>query len=132
MERREMYGGFEFKNQGFKFYKPPSAEAAKLNKLLYNARLSPSLVEKIVTDLDQVAKDYGLTPEERRIAQNLVDVGSTQGKVSDYVPPFVEFGVHPLMALMGIHATYPAAKRVAQEKVAAEDHCSINGQYENN
>src|SRR5207247_4664826 len=101
MERRVMYGGFEFNNQGYKFYKPPSAEAARLNKLLYDARLSPTLVEKIVTDLDQVAKDYGLTPRERKIAQNLVDVGTKEGKGSDYVPPFVEFGVHPLMALMG-------------------------------
>jgi hypothetical protein len=116
MERREIYGGFEFKNEGFKFYKPPRAEAAKLNKLLYDARLSPSLVEKIVTDLDRVAEDYALTPEERKIAQNLVDVGATEGKVSDYVPPFVEFGVHPLMALMGIHATYPAAKKAALER----------------
>ena len=120
MERRVMYGGFEFNNQGYKFYKPPSAEAARLNKLLYDARLSPSLVERIVTNLDQVAKDYGLTPRERKIAQNLVDVGKTEGKVSDYVPPFVDFGVHPLMALMGIHATYPAAKKAAQEREALE------------
>jgi 2,3-dihydroxyphenylpropionate 1,2-dioxygenase len=120
MDRRVMYGGFEFTNQGYKFYKPPSAEAVRLNKLLYDARLSPSLVERIVTDLDQVAKDYGLSPKERKIAQNLVDVGKTEGKVSDYVPPFVEFGVHPLMALMGIHATYPAAKKAAQEREALE------------
>src|SRR5499427_1356717 len=116
VETREIYGGFKFKNQGFKFYKPPRAEAAKLNKLLYDARLSPSLVERIVTNLDQVAEDYGLTAEEQKIAQNLVDVGATEGKVSDYVPPFVEFGVHPLMALMGIHATYPVAKKAAQER----------------
>ena len=120
MERREMYGGFKFKNQGFEFYKHPPAEASKLNKLLYDARLSPSLVQRIVTNLDQVAKDYSLNPEERKLAQNLVDVGSTTGKVSDYVPPFVAFGVHPLMALMGIHATYPAAKKAAQEKVVAK------------
>jgi len=119
MDQREMYGGFEFKNEGFKFYKPPKAQALRLNKLLYDARLSPSLVERIVTDLDQVARDYGLTPEERSVAQNLVDVGTTEGKVSDYVPPFVDFGVHPLMALMGIHARYPAAKKAALERNAA-------------
>ena len=44
-------------------------------------------------------------------AQNLVDVGKATGKVSDYVPPFVEFGVHPLMALMGVHATYRQRKK---------------------
>ncbi len=113
-EKREMYGGFKFKDKGFEFYKHPPAKASKLNKLLYDARLSPSLVQRIVTDLDQVAKDYKLNAEERKLAQNLVDVGKTTGKVSDYVPPFVEFGVHPLMALMGIHATYPAAKKAAK------------------
>jgi hypothetical protein len=39
--------------------------------------------------------------------------------VSDFVPRFVDFGVHPLLALMAIHATYPAAKKMAQEKVGA-------------
>ena len=119
VERRDLHGGFTFKNQGFEFYKHPPAKAAKLNKLLYDVRLSPSLVQRIVANFDQVAKDYGLTPEERTLAQNLVDVGSTKGKVSDYVPPFVEFGVHPLAALMGIHATYPTAKKAAQDKLAA-------------
>ena len=119
-ERRVMYGGFEFRNQGYTFYKPPKAEAVKLNKLLYDARLSPSLVERIVTNLDRVALDYGLTTEERKIAQNLVDVGRGDGKISDYVPPFVEFGVHPLVALMGVHAVYPAARKAVQETSIAK------------
>jgi 2,3-dihydroxyphenylpropionate 1,2-dioxygenase len=135
LDQRPMYGGFKFRNQGFRFYKPPSAEAAKLNKLLYDARLSPLLVERIVTNLDQVAEDYGLTPEERKIAQNLVDVGEAKGKVSDYVPPFVEFGVHPLMALMGVHATYPAARKAADEKVEKAEEVAGKNEghgYENN
>jgi hypothetical protein len=72
-----------------------------------------------MTNLDQVAKDYGLSPKEREVAQCLVDVGSHPGKVSDLVPKFVEMGAHPLAALMGIHATYPAAKKFAQEKIGA-------------
>ncbi|HYR42555.1 MAG TPA: hypothetical protein VER98_06010 [Terriglobia bacterium] len=58
-----------------------------------------------------------------------MDVGKAKGKVSDYVPPFVEFGVHPLMALMGVHATYPAAKKAAEGRVAQEDE---GHGYENN
>jgi 2,3-dihydroxyphenylpropionate 1,2-dioxygenase len=111
LERKEMYGGFKFKDEGFEFYKHPPAQAAKLNKLLYDARLSPRLVEKIMTNLDQVAADYGLSPEQRKVAQGLIDVGGTKTLVSDYVPAFVEAGVHPLMALMGLHATYPVAKK---------------------
>jgi hypothetical protein len=39
--------------------------------------------------------------------------------VSDFVPRFFDLGVHPLMALMAIHALYPASKKVQQEKVGA-------------
>jgi 2,3-dihydroxyphenylpropionate 1,2-dioxygenase len=118
MERRELYGGFKFKNQGFEFYKHPPAKAAKINKLLYDVRLSQSLINKLITDFDQVAKDYELTPEECQVARNLVDVGGTKGKVSDYFPPFVEFGAHPLAVLMGVHATFPAAKKAVQDALA--------------
>jgi 2,3-dihydroxyphenylpropionate 1,2-dioxygenase len=119
MPKKELYGGFKFKDQGFEFYKHPPANVAKISKLLYDARLSPTLVQRIMKDLDQVAKDYGLTTDERKLAQGLIDVGAYQGKVSDFVPRFVDFGVHPLLALMAIHATYPAAKKFAQEKVGA-------------
>jgi 2,3-dihydroxyphenylpropionate 1,2-dioxygenase len=118
MEKRELYGGFQFKNQGYEFYKHPPAKAAKINKLLYDVRLSQSLIQRLITDFDQVAKDYDLTPEERRVAKNLVDVGGTKGKVSDYFPPFVEFGAHPLAVLMGVHATFPAAKKAVQDELA--------------
>jgi len=91
-----------------------------MNKFLYDLRLSPILVQRVMTNLDQVAKDYGLSAEQRKVAQNLIDVGSIQGKVSDVVPYFVEIGVHPLMALMAVHAAYPAAKKFAQEKVGTK------------
>jgi hypothetical protein len=42
----------------------------------------------------------------------MIDVGGTKTLVSDYVPAFVEVGVHPLMALMGLHATYPVARKL--------------------
>ena len=58
---------------------------------------------------------YELTAEHRKIAQGLVDVGTTQ-KVSENVPPFVGVGVHPLLALMRLHAIYPVAKKAFQSK----------------
>jgi 2,3-dihydroxyphenylpropionate 1,2-dioxygenase len=119
MERREMYGGFKFKDQGFEFYKHPPSRAAKINKFLYDTRLSPTLVHRILTNLEQVAKDYGLTAEEEKVVQSLMDLGTDTGKVSDFVPRFTDLGVHPLMALMAIHAVYPVAKKMAQEKVGA-------------
>ena len=120
MPQRELYGGFKFKEQGFEFYKHPPAEAARINKLLYDLRLSPALVQRIMTNLDQVAKDYGLTPKERELAQSFIDVGTHQGKVSDLVPRFVEIGAHPLAALLGMHVAYETAKKFAKQKVGTE------------
>ena len=120
LPQREMYGGFKFKEQGFEFYKHPPAEAARINKLLYDLRLSPALVQRIMTNLDQVAKDYGLTPKERALAQSFIDVGTHQGKVSDLVPRFVDIGAHPLAALLGMHVAYETAKKFAKEKVGKE------------
>jgi len=120
MPQRELFGGFKFKEQGFEFYKHPPAEAARINKLLYDLRLSPPLVQRIMTNLDQVAKDYGLTPKERALAQSFIDVGTHQGKVSDLVPRFVDIGAHPLAALLGMHVAYETAKKFAKEKVGKE------------
>jgi hypothetical protein len=112
---QDEYGGFRFKNQGFEFYKHPPASAAKLNKLLFDIRLSKPLCERVVENLDAVCAEYGISGEQRKVAQGLVDVGTTS-KVSDYVPPFVDQGVHPLLALMGLHAIYPVARKTLQPK----------------
>src|SRR5262245_16360365 len=119
--RREIYGGFKFKDRGFEFYKHPPAHAANINKFLYNARLSPTLVHRILTDLDKVAKDYRLSSEERKVAETLPDLGTFAGKASDFVPRLTDLAVHPLMALMGIHAIYPVAKKLAQEGVGLHE-----------
>src|SRR5262249_40183821 len=113
--QRELYGGFKFQNKGYEFYKHPPAEAVRINKLIYDVRLKPALVQRLITDFDQVANDYGLTAKEREVAQLLIDVGSHEGKVSDLVPKFVEMGAHPLAALLGIHVTYAAVKKFEQE-----------------
>jgi aromatic ring-opening dioxygenase catalytic subunit (LigB family) len=120
LQIKEEYGGFKFKNKGFEFYKHPPASAAQLNRLLFDLRLDSKLLERVVENLDAVAVEYGLTPEQRKVAQGLVDVGTTH-KVSEYVPPFVEAGVHPLLTLMALHTVYAVARRPAQAKNAALD-----------
>ena len=117
--QRELYGGFKFQNKGFEFYKNPPAEAVRINKLLYDVRLSPALVRRLITNFDQVSKDYGLTAKEREVARLLIDIGSHEGKVSDFVPKLVEMGAHPLAALLAIHVTYAGVKQFEQEKVGA-------------
>ena len=112
---KEEYGGFKFKNKGYEFYKAPPASAAKLNRLLFDMRLSTSLCERIVDNPGAVAAEYELKREHRKLAQNLAEVGTTS-KVSKFVPPFVAAGVHPLLALMGLHAIYPVARKALQSK----------------
>ncbi len=118
MAQRELYGGFKFKDEGFEFYKHPPSEAAKLNKILYDARLSPSLVQRMIENPARVSSDYGLTPAQSKVIAATTDVTDTTKKVSDYVPPYVELGAHPLMALMAVHAIYPQAKKAADAKLA--------------
>jgi AmmeMemoRadiSam system protein B len=101
----EQYGGFKFQNQGFQFYKHPPAEAYGLNRLLFEVRHSADLRSRVIKNIDQVADEYELNPQQRRAAQSLINVGKG-GLVSEHVPPLVEAGAHPLQALMSLHVIY--------------------------
>src|SRR5262249_24701847 len=71
----EQFGGFKFKNQGFQFYKHPSAEAYGLNRLLFEIRHSAELRARVIADLDAVAQEYSLNAQQCRAAQELISVG---------------------------------------------------------
>src|SRR6476661_4347886 len=71
----EQYGGFKFKNQGFQFYKHPPAEAYGLNRLLFEVRHSGDLRSRVIANLDAVAREYELNPQQRRAAEELISVG---------------------------------------------------------
>jgi 2,3-dihydroxyphenylpropionate 1,2-dioxygenase len=99
------FGGFQFRNQGFQFYKHPPAEGYGLNKLLFESRHSAELRERIVNNLDGVAKEYELHGQQRQAAEELINVGKG-GLVSEHVGPLVEAGAHPLQALMALHVIF--------------------------
>jgi 2,3-dihydroxyphenylpropionate 1,2-dioxygenase len=101
----EQYGGFKFKNQGFQFYKHPPAEAYGLNRLLFEIRHSGELRDRVISNLDSVAKEYDLNARQRRAAEELISVGKG-GLVSEHVGPLVEAGAHPLQALMSLHVIF--------------------------
>src|SRR5207253_6887677 len=84
----EQYGGFTFKNQGFQFYKHPPAEAYGLNRLLFEVRHSGELRNRVIANLDAVAKEYDLNAQQRRAAEELITVGKG-GLVSEHVGPLV-------------------------------------------
>jgi aromatic ring-opening dioxygenase catalytic subunit (LigB family) len=112
LQAMEQYGGFKFRNEGYQFYKHPPAEAYGLNRLLFEVRHSAELRSRIIENLDAVAKEYELNPQQRQAAEELINVGKG-GLVSEHVGPLVEAGAHPLQALMSLHVIFSMSHRTA-------------------
>jgi len=110
MEAAEQFGGFKFQNKGFQFYKHPPAEAYGLNKLLFESRHSQELRNRILSNLDAVAREYELAPPQRKAAEEMINVGKG-GLVSEHVGPLVEAGAHPLQALLALHVIFSTSHR---------------------
>jgi aromatic ring-opening dioxygenase catalytic subunit (LigB family) len=115
----ERFGGFKFKNSGFEFYVHPPASSYALNRLLFDVRHDGSLRQRIISNLDEVAKQYGLDALGRKGAQALVDVGSAK-VVSDFAKPLVDAGAHPLQALMSLHVIYSLSHKAKKSEQPAE------------
>jgi 2,3-dihydroxyphenylpropionate 1,2-dioxygenase len=113
MQAGEEFGGFKFQNKGFQFNKHPPAEGYVLNKLLFESRHSAELRNRIVNNLDAVAKEYELAPPQRKAAEEMVNVGKG-GLVSEHVGPLVDAGAHPLQALMALHVIFSTAHRASK------------------
>jgi 2,3-dihydroxyphenylpropionate 1,2-dioxygenase len=111
------YGGFRFRNEGFQFYKHPPAEAYGLNRLLFEVRHSAALRDRILQNLDDVAREYELNPQQRVAAEELINVGKG-GLVSEHVGPLVEAGAHPLQALMSLHVIFSMSHRTGAKAAA--------------
>jgi 2,3-dihydroxyphenylpropionate 1,2-dioxygenase len=112
-------GDWNFKNQGFLFYKHPPAEGYGLNKLLFESRHSQELRKRIIDDLDSVAKEYNLHGQQRTAAEEMVNVGKG-GLVSEHVGPLVEAGAHPLQALMALHVIFSTSHARGQQAMATK------------
>jgi hypothetical protein len=113
-ETDSRYGGYQFSNRGFEFYKHPPASAYKLNKLLFEVRHNADLRRRLLNDLDGVAAAWGLSPEEKEAARAIASVG-TSVKVSDNAAVLVKAGAHPLQALMSLHAVHGEFRKLQQE-----------------
>ena len=117
----EQYGGFKFQNRGYQFYKHPPAEAYGLNRLLFEVRHSAELRDRIIGNLDAVATEYELNPQQRKAAEELISVGKG-GLVSEHVGPLVEAGAHPLQALMSLHVIFSMSHRSPSAASAQATH----------
>jgi hypothetical protein len=112
------FGGFHFQNQGFHFYKHPPAEAYGLNKLLFESRHSAELRERVLANFDEVADEYDLHGDQRKAAEELINVGKG-GLVSEHVGPLAEAGAHPLQALMSLHVIFSTTHKRGQQAMAS-------------
>jgi len=108
------YGGLQFTNEGFQFYRHPPASAYNLNKLLYDVRNDAELRRRLLTDLDSVAAQYKLDPKGKEAARAIAEVGRA-AKISENATRIVEAGAHPLHALMSLHAVHTEMKRLGNE-----------------
>ena len=106
-------GAYNFKNQGFEFYKHPPASAYKLNKLLFEVRHDANLRRRLLNELDRVADEWQLSDEEREGARAIASVGQT-AKISDNAAVLVKAGAHPLQALMSLHALHGEFKKMGK------------------
>ena len=113
------YGGFQFKNRGFEFYKHPPAEAYPLNKLLFEMRTDAGLRQRIIDNSEPVAREYQLDATQTKALRALIDVKDAK-VVSDYVKPLSDAGAHPLQALMALHVIFAMNHRAAKAQPAAE------------
>jgi hypothetical protein len=112
-----LYGGFKFQNRGYQFYKHPPAEAYGLNRLLFEVRHSAELRDRVIKNLDGVAAEYELNAQQRKAAEELINVGKG-GLVSEHVGPLVDAGAHPLQALMSLHVIFSMAHRAPNAQAA--------------
>lgn len=108
------YEKYQFKNQGFEFYKHPPASAYKLNKLLFEVRHDATLRRRLLEDFDGVAAEWELGEAETEGARAIASVGSAV-KISDHAAALVAAGAHPLQALMSLHAVHGEFKKLQQE-----------------
>ncbi|MBO0721792.1 MAG: hypothetical protein J2P41_13265 [Blastocatellia bacterium] len=116
----EKYGGYQFKNRGFEFYKHPPAAAYKLNKLLFDVRTDSDLQRRMLTDLAGVAAEWDLNETEMEGARAIASVGRSV-KISDNAAVLVKAGVHPLQALMCLHAVHVEFKKREKEERKEEE-----------
>lgn len=106
---------YQFKNQGFEFYKHPPASAYKLNKMLFEVRHDSTLRRRLLNELDAVATEWGLSEEEKEATRSIASVGQAR-KISDNAAALIAAGAHPLQALMSLHAVHGEFKKLQREQ----------------
>jgi aromatic ring-opening dioxygenase catalytic subunit (LigB family) len=97
------YGGFQFKGQGYEFYRYPTLETYPLNRALASLRTNQQLRARFVREPDAVVAEFELTDEQARALKTL----STDA--------IVKVGGHGILALTTMLAVQAAAREAGVE-----------------
>ena len=98
---KEAPGAYEFKNEGYEFYKHPEPEAYNLNKLLFDLRHDQALRMRLIEDPALVAAERKLSAREVAVIDTLLDEDIDM--LRNLKPhPLVDAGAHPLGTLMSL------------------------------
>ena len=99
-EHREIprYGGFEFKGQGYEFYKYPEPSTYPLNKALYTLRTDDALRGRFVRDMDGVSAELGLSGKQASALKKM----TTDAVVAE--------GAHGILAITAMLAIQLSAR----------------------
>ena len=83
-----------------------------LNKLLYDSRHKPALRQRMFDDLDEVMREYQLSPGRKQSARKCLQFPylNTDHPARDS-EPVVEIGAHPVGALMAVHVLQQQARK---------------------
>ncbi len=114
------YGGYEFQNKGFEFYRHPPASAYAINKLLFDVRHDAELRLRLLIDPEAVASEYDLPADQKQAIGAIAAIGSAT-LVSESAELLVKSGAHPIHALMSLHAVHGEFKKLQSASLLATE-----------
>ena len=92
------FGGFEFKGEGYQFYKYPEPETFPLNKALFLLRTDDALRARWVRDIDGVSAELGLSARQIEALKEM----RTEAVVAE--------GAHGILAITAMLAIQQSAR----------------------
>lgn len=95
----EKYGGFQFKGQGYEFYKYPTQETYPLNRALASIRADDALRARFVQDASSVVAEFSLPPDQADAMKTM----STEA--------IVKVGGHGILTLTTMLAVQASARQ---------------------
>jgi hypothetical protein len=119
MKVGQEFGGFQFQNQGFQFYKHPPSEAYGPEQAALRVAPQRARCATASSTTSRTSPTSTTCTGAARAAKSMINVGSG-GLVSEHVGPLASAGAHPLQALMALHVIFSNNHKRGQAAMAGE------------